>query len=66
MTFLISLYGNLTETIELSYETFQHQTDNMIKHTQAIRWKESTNCLSVLDHFVGLALKGLINLIRIP
>ena len=31
MTFLISLYGNLTETNELSYETFQRQTDNMVK-----------------------------------
>ena len=26
----------------------------MVKHTQAIRM----NCLSVFDHFVGLALKG--------
>ena len=31
----------------------------MIKHTQAIRWQKQTNCLSVFDHFVGLALKGL-------
>ena len=29
----------------------------MIKHTQTIR--RLTNCLSVFDHFVGLALKGL-------
>ena len=28
----------------------------MVKHTQTIR----RNCLSVFDHFVGLALKGLI------
>ena len=31
----------------------------MVKHTQAIRWLLPTKCLSVLDHFVGLALKGL-------
>ena len=28
----------------------------MVKHTQTIR---RLNCLSVFDHFVGLALKGL-------
>ena len=28
----------------------------MVKHTQTVR----TNCLSVVGHFVGLALKGLI------
>ena len=31
----------------------------MVKHTQAIRQLLPTNCLSVYDHFVGLALKGL-------
>ena len=31
----------------------------MVKHTQTIRWQQSANCLSVFDHFVGLALKGL-------
>ena len=33
----------------------------MVKHTQTIRRQEPTNCLSVLDHFAGLALKGLYN-----
>ena len=32
----------------------------MVKHTQAIRWLLPRNYLSVFDHFVGLALKGLI------
>ena len=32
----------------------------MVKHTQTIRLLLSTNFLSVFDHFVGLALKGLI------
>ena len=31
----------------------------MLKHTQTIRWQQRMNCLSVSDHFVGLALKGL-------
>ena len=31
----------------------------MVKHAQTIRWQKPTNCLSVFDHFVGLALKGL-------
>ena len=32
----------------------------MAKHTETIRPLLATNCLSVFDHFVGLALKGLI------
>ena len=31
----------------------------MVKHTQTIRRELPTNCLSVFDHFVKLALKGL-------
>ena len=31
----------------------------MVKYTQTIRRLLSTSCLSVFDHFVGLALKGL-------
>ena len=31
----------------------------MVKHTQTIRWLLSTNCLSMFDHSVGLALKGI-------
>ena len=31
----------------------------MVKHTQTINLQQPTNCLSVFDHFVGLALKGL-------
>ena len=32
----------------------------MVRHTQQFVWNLRTNCLSVFDHFVGLALKGLI------
>ena len=31
----------------------------MIKNTQTIRQQQPMNCLSVFDHFVGLAVKGL-------
>ena len=31
----------------------------MVKKIQTIRWENATSCLSVFDHFVGLALKGL-------
>ena len=31
----------------------------MVKHIQTIRLVLLTNCLSVFDYFVGLALKGL-------
>ena len=32
----------------------------MVKHIiQTIRWQQPTNCVSMFDHFVGLALKGL-------
>ena len=31
----------------------------MVNHTQTIRRQKPTNCLSVFDHFVGLALKRL-------
>ena len=35
------------------------KSHKMVKHTQKIRQLLPTNCLSVLDHFVKLALKGL-------
>ena len=38
---------------------FKRQLHKMVKHTQRIRRLLPTNCLSVSDHFVGLALKEL-------
>ena len=38
---------------------FKRQSHNMVKQTKAIRRLLPTNFLSVFDHFVGLALKGL-------
>ena len=37
---------------------FKRQPHKMVKRTQRIRLL-ATNCLSVFDHFVGLAYKGL-------
>ena len=33
----------------------------MVKHTQTIHWQESTNCLSVFDHLMELALEELMS-----
>ena len=41
-----------------SCKSFKRQYQKMVKHTQTIRRKLPTNCLSVFDRFVGLALKG--------
>ena len=38
---------------------FKGQSHKMVKYTQIIRRQLPTNCLSVFDHFVKLALKGL-------
>ena len=35
------------------------QPHKVVKHHQTIRRQQLTNCLSVFDHFVGLAHKGL-------
>ena len=43
----------------MDYLPFKRQTHKMVKHTQTILRLLSTNCLSVFDHFVGLAFKGL-------
>ena len=39
---------------------FKRQPHKMVKHTQTIHWQEARSCLSVFDHFVGLALKALL------
>ena len=38
----------------------------MAKHTQTICRQQPTNCLTVFDHFVGLAFKGLKLSISVP
>ena len=39
--------------------TLENQRHKTIKHTQTVCRQKPTNCLSLFDHFVGLALKGL-------
>ena len=41
------------------FKLFQHRPHKMVKHTQTIHQQQPTSCLSVFDHFVGFALKGL-------
>ena len=41
------------------YLTFKAPPHKMVKDTETIRRQQPTNCLSVFDHFLGLALKGL-------
>ena len=41
------------------YLPFKRQSHKMVKHTQTIRRVLPVNCLSVFDHLVGLAFKGL-------
>ena len=45
--------------IHFMIEPFKRQPHKMVKHTQTICWQELTNCLSVFEHFEGLALKEL-------
>ena len=42
------------------FSSFKPQPHKMVKHTQTIRRLFPTNCLSLFDHYVGFALKGLI------
>ena len=64
------MHGNYTNDQLLilkskNFQTFKRQPHKMVKHTKIIRGQKPTNCLSVLDHFVGLALKGLINSVQL-
>ena len=39
---------------------FKRQPNKMVKQIQTTRWQQPTNCLSVFDHIVGLAIKGFV------
>ena len=47
---------NCSQTWECA---FKRQPHKMVKHTQKICRQRPSNCLSVFDHFLGLALSGL-------
>ena len=49
----------LCDTTLQAVKPFKCQPHRMVKHTQSVRRLLPTNCLSVFDHFVGLALTGL-------
>ena len=49
----------MAKTSSLAEVTFKRKPHKMVKHTQTIRRLLHTNCLSVFDHFVELALKEL-------
>ena len=48
----------------MDYEPFKCQPNKMVKYAQTNRWLLPTNCLSVIDYFLGLALKGLTGKIK--
>ena len=56
---LILATGNMSPLIIC--EIFNCQPHKLVKHTQEICRLLQTNCLSEFDHFVRLALKGLID-----
>ena len=51
----------MTKNSFVAEVTFKPQSHKMVKHAQTIRRQKPTNCLSVFDHFVELALKVLKN-----
>ena len=56
---LASIFYAMFSVGELEFWPFKCQSHNMVKHTQTIRRQKPTNCSSVFNHFVGLALKEL-------
>ena len=50
----------LLSRIGPAFLTFKRQHHKIVKHTQTIRQQQPANCLSVFDHCLGLAFKGLI------
>ena len=54
---------------DLKFRVFNPFSANITRWSNTVKQfagKLPTNCLSVFDHFVGLALKGLNSLIRKP
>ena len=56
----VSVYKDLyMDIVRVVNPPFKYQSHKMVKHTQTICRQQPTNCSSVFDNFVGLALKGL-------
>ena len=64
-TFKAHIFLNKTRRITYvkvkvtAFSLFKRQPHKMVKQIQTIRRLLQTKCLSVFDHFVALALKGL-------
>ena len=58
---MIRIKSKQVPSYQSQYQPFKRQPHRMVKHTQTIRQLLLTNCLTVLDHFLGLALKELID-----
>ena len=52
--------ARIKQIVRLQLNEKKCQLNKMAKYTQTIRRQKLTNCWSIFDHFVGLALKGLI------
>ena len=50
----------LLSRVGAAFLAFKRQPHKIVKHTQTVRQQQLANCLSVFDHCLGLALKGLI------
>ena len=48
----------------MDFEPFKCKPKKMVKYAQTNRWLLPTNCLSVFDYFLALALKGLTRKIK--
>ena len=58
----VSVYNDLyMDIVRVVNPPFKYQSHKMVKHTQTICRQQPTNCLSVFDHFVVLALKVLVS-----
>ena len=55
--FNVLFYGNLLNSNLTKWSNTLRQ-DNSLAVAKTIRWLLPTNCLSMFDHFVRLALKG--------
>ena len=61
LIFMIDLsFNNVNKPwVKVIHFNSKQQPHRMVKQTQTICRQQPTNCLSVFDHFVGLALKSL-------
>ena len=53
-----STTSNVRQVLKIRRSFYKRQPHKMVKNTQPIRRLLPTNCLSVSDHFVGLALSS--------